>query len=143
MTVEEGFVTKIGSQTAWVKTRKAAEMKAKAERGRCNTMGIGNDMYVEAMNPLNAKAGDRVIVRFESASQIKISLLIYGIPFISMMIGLLIGLLIAHLFYFDPSISAVILGCVFLIFGFLIARSKGKQWTHKDQYLPKIIRIIK
>lgn len=143
MTVEEGFVTKISSQTAWVKTIKAAEMKVKAERGRCNTMGIGNDMHVEAMNPVNAKVGNRVTVRFESVSLIKISLLIYGIPFISMMIGLSIGLLSSHLFHFDSSISAVILGGIFLIFGFLIAKFKGKQWTQKDQYMPQIIRIIK
>ncbi len=143
MATEEGVVLRIDARTAWVKTQKTKACEGCSSRGACSAMGGGEDMEVQAINAAGGKVGDRVVLSFDTSSLLKASFLLYVFPIICMLVGAFAGMQVAPAVNFDTSIVSAI--CAFLFFGlsFLFVKSKGNRMAQKDEYRPKIIRILK
>jgi sigma-E factor negative regulatory protein RseC len=143
MATEEGVVLRIDSRTAWVKTQKTKSCEGCASRGACSVMGGAEDMEVQAINAAGGKVGDRVVLSFDTSSLLKASFLLYVFPIICMLLGAFAGMQVAPAVNFDSSIVSAI--CAFSFFGlsFLLVKSKGNRMAQKDEYRPKIIRILK
>jgi len=143
MATEKGIVIKIDSSTAWVKTTKTHACKGCAARGYCNVMGGGNEMEVEAINYAGAKVGEKVVISFETSPLLKATFMLYVLPVLFLMAGAFIGNKMAPFFNFDASTLSVITG--FLFFGLIIIflKSKGNKLAKKDEYRPKVIKILK
>jgi positive regulator of sigma E activity len=60
-----------------------------------------------------------------------------------MLVGALIGQKMAISLNFDTSMLSAIIGFSFFGLTLLFVRSKGNKLAKKDEYQPKIIRIIK
>jgi len=143
LATEQGVVTKIGPDTAWVKTTKSGACESCSSRGSCHSLGGGNDMEVEAANPVGAKVGDTVIIGFETTSLVKLTFLIYIFPIISMGIGAVIGNETGPGIGWDPSDFSALLGFTFLFASFLLIRFLGKGLEKKKEYQAYIVRIKK
>ena len=145
MATEEGIVTKVYSSTAWVKCSKSAACESCSAKGFCDTVGGGSDddVEVEAINAAGAKVDDRVTISFETSSLLKISFLVYMVPVLFLILGVVIGDKIAAIFNYDQSIFSVLAGFLFLFASFFFVKAKGKELSRKDAYQPKIIRILK
>jgi len=143
MATEEGVVLRIDSRIAWVKTQKTKSCEGCSSRGACSVMGGGEDMEVQAINAAGGQVGDRVVLSFDTSSLLKASFLLYVFPIICMLLGAFAGMQVAPAVNFDTSIVSAI--CAFLFFGlsFLFVKSKGNRMAQKDEYRPKIIRILK
>jgi sigma-E factor negative regulatory protein RseC len=143
MATEEGIVIKIDSSTAWVKTTKTHACEGCAARASCNVMGGGKEMEVEAINHAGAKVGETVVLSFETSSLLKATFMLYVLPILFLMAGAFIGHKMAPFFNFDASLMSVITG--FLFFGLIVmfVRSKGNKMAKKDEYRPKVIKIVK
>ncbi len=142
MNKEEGVVTRIGSNTAWVKTQKTGGCESCSTKGFCSSLGGGKAMEIEAINAMGAHAGDRVVIACEASSVVKISFLIYIFPIFCLVIGAVIGQQTAPNFSFDPSLFSAALGFAFLIVSFFLVRMIGKNLAQDDRYRPKIIRVL-
>jgi len=142
MATEKGIVTKIDSTTAWVKTTKTHACEACAARASCNVMGGGKEMEVQASNHAGAKVGEKVVISFETSPLLKATFMLYVLPILFLMAGAFIGTKLAHFFNLDASALSVITG--FLFFGLIVmfVRSKGNQMAKKDEYRPKVIKIL-
>jgi sigma-E factor negative regulatory protein RseC len=144
LATEEGIVTKVNSSTAWVKCTKCAACESCSAKGFCATVGGSDDIVeVEAINTAGAKGGDRVTISFETSSLLKVSFLVYMIPVLFLVLGVVIGDKIAEVFNYDQSIFSVLGGFLFLFSAFFVVKTKGKELSKKDSYQPKIIRILK
>jgi len=143
MATEKGIVTKIDSTTAWVKTKKTHACEACAARSSCNVMGGGKEMEVEAINYAGAKVGEKVVISFETSPLLKATFMLYVLPVLFLMAGAFIGNKMAPFFNFDASALSVITG--FLFFGLIVifVKSKGNKLAKKDEYRPKVIKILK
>ncbi len=142
MNKEEGVVTRIDSNTAWVKTQKTGDCESCSTKGFCSSLGGGKAMEIEAVNVMGAHEGDRVVIGCEASSVVKISFLIYIFPIICLVIGAVIGQQTAPNFSFDPSLFSAGLGFAFLVVSFLLVRLIGNKLSQDDRYRPKIIRIL-
>ena len=145
MATAEGIVTKIYSSTAWVKCTKSAACESCSAKGFCDTMGgsgSNDDVEVEAINAVGAKVDDRVTISFETSSLLKVSFLVYMVPVLFLILGVVIGDKIAAIFNYDQSIFSVLAGFLFLFAAFFFVKAKGKELSRKDEYQPKIIRIL-
>ncbi len=145
MATEEGIVTKVYSSTAWVKCSKSAACESCSAKGFCDTGGGGesdDDVEVEAINVAGAKVDDRVTISFETSSLLKVSFLVYMVPVLFLILGVIIGDKIAPIFNYDQSIFSVLVGFLFLVAAFFFVKAKGKELSKKDAYQPKIIRIL-
>ena len=143
MAKEEGVILKIDSSTAWVKTQKTKACEGCSSRGACSTTGGGEDMEVQAINAAGGQVGDRVVLSFDTSSLLKASFLLYVFPIICMLLGAFAGMKLAPAVNLDTSIVSAI--CAFSFFGlsFLFVTSKGNRMAQKDEYRPKITRILK
>ena len=143
MATEEGIVTKVNLSTAWVKCTKSAACESCSAKGFCDTTGGSDDVEVEAINAVGAKVYDRVTISFDTSSLLKVSFLIYMIPILFLILGVVIGDKIASIFNYDQSIFSIFAGFLFVFAAFFFVRRKGKELSKKDEYQPKIIRILK
>lgn len=143
MATEQGIVTKIESTTtAWVKTTKTDACKACAARNSCHSMGGSNEMEVEAINHAGAQVGQKVVLSFDTSPLLKATFLLYVFPIIAMIIGAFVGQQLAPNFNFDASFLSAIFGFLFFGLTILFVRSKGNKLAQRDEYRPKIIRVI-
>jgi sigma-E factor negative regulatory protein RseC len=146
LATEEGIVTKVYSSTAWVKCTKSAACESCSAKGFCDSVGGGGSddvVEVEAINAAGAKVDDRVTISFETSSLLKVSFLVYMVPVLFLILGVVIGDKIAPIFNYDQSIFSVFVGFLFLLAAFFFVKAKGKELSKKDEYQPKIIRILK
>ena len=144
MATEQGVVTKLGSNTAWVKTTRTAACEGCAARTSCHVLGGGgNDMEVEAINAAGARVGDMIVLSLKTSSLLKATFLLYMFPILCMIAGAVVGHWIAHSLNFNESIVAILFGFLFFSLALIIIKLRGKRMAEKNEYRPTIIRIVK
>jgi sigma-E factor negative regulatory protein RseC len=140
----EGIVIKVNSSTAWVKCTRSAACESCKAKDFCDTVGgSDDDVEIEAINAAKAKVDDRVTISFKTSSLLKVSFLVYMVPVLFLILGVVIGDKIAAIFNYDQSIFSVLAGLLFLLAAFFFVKTKGSKMSKKDEYKPKIIRILK
>jgi len=143
MATEEGVVTKIESTaTAWVKTTKSGACKSCSARSSCHSMGGSNEMEVEAINQAGAQVGQKVMLSFGTSPLLKATFLLYVFPILTMIAGALVGQQLAPNFNVDASFLSATFGFLFFGITILFVRFKGNKLAQRDEYRPKIIRVI-
>jgi sigma-E factor negative regulatory protein RseC len=143
MATEEGVVTKIGSATtAWVKTTKSGACKSCSARSSCHSFGGGEETEVEAINQAGAQIGQKVVLSFDTSPLLKATFLLYVFPILTMIAGAFVGQQLAPNFNLDTSLLSAVFGFLFFGLTLLFVRSKGNKMAKKDEYRPKIIRVI-
>ena len=143
MATEQGIVIKTDSSAAWVKTIKSGACKGCSARGSCHSAGSSNEMEVKAINEAGAKVGDRIVLSLESSSLLKVTFLLYVFPILLLIIGAVIGQEIAPYLDLYPSGFSAIMGFSFFVAAVLIIKSKANKLAEKNEYRPKVIKIIR
>jgi sigma-E factor negative regulatory protein RseC len=80
LATEQGIVLRTDSEAAWVKTLRSSSCEGCTAKGSCHSTGGGNEMEVKALNAAGARAGDRIVLSFETASLLKATFLICRRP---------------------------------------------------------------
>lgn len=140
MTTKEGIVTKLDNTNAWVVTKSSTFCKGCAAMHSCSSIGKGIN-EVKAINTVNAKIGDKVIISLKGSSYLKISFLFYLFPILSMLLGAIIGEMFFT--FINKAASSAILGFLFLFLSFIIIKIVDKKLSKKSTYKPKITKILK
>jgi sigma-E factor negative regulatory protein RseC len=99
-------------------------------------------MEVEVLNEAGAKVGDRIMLHLETVSLLKVSFLLYIFPILLLILGAAIGHALSMSLEVEPSALAALLGFCFFLASFLFIRSRANRLAKKNQYQPKIIKII-
>ena len=143
MAVEEGIVTKIEENFAFVKVVRSAGCAHCPSASSCH---IESDriMIVRAQNKVRAKVGQRVKLYIAPGSIIAASFLLYVVPLFGLLLGAIVGkIFIAPLF---PEISSELLaagmGLLSMAGVFLGIKFYDKQSKKADEFIPKIIKIV-
>ena len=142
MATEEGVVIKVGDRTAWVKTTRSSACNHCASRESCHTGEQGKEMEVEVTNPVGAKIGDRIVLYFETASLLKAAFLLYVFPVLGMLTGAALGHWLSPRYQINPSLGSAAVGFLGLALSFLLVKMRGNRLARKDDYKPRIIRIL-
>ena len=142
MATEQGIVIKTDSRTAWVKTIKSANCAGCSAKGSCHSKNVGEEMEVNAINEAGARKGDRIVLSFETSSLLKATFLLYVFPILLLIIGAAIGQEMAPKFDFNPSGFSAIMGFIFFFAALLIIKTTANRLAEKNEYRPKIIKIL-
>jgi len=99
---------------------------------------------IEAFNAVQAKAGDTVKISFKAFTYLKGTLLMYGIPALALVAGVIVGK--EYLREFFPAIDADLISAM-AGFGFMIASVAGvklfvKKVEKKKELVPVIEEIM-
>ena len=142
MATEHGIVVKTEAGAAWVKTIKSGACEGCSARGSCHSMSDRGEMEVKAINEAGARVGDRIILSFETSSLLKASFLIYVFPILLLILGAAIGQEMAPYLNFDPSGFSAVIGFSFFIAAVLIMKFKANSLSKKNEYRPKVIKVL-
>jgi sigma-E factor negative regulatory protein RseC len=144
MATEEGIVTKVTTpEKVLVSTVRSGACASCTAKGMCHTAGGGGEAEVVANNAVNARVGDRVVISFQTGSLLKAMFLLYIFPILCLLAGAVLGNNYANTLQIDSSVSSAIIGFLFFGGAVFFVKSKGNQMGQKDEYQPKIIRILK
>lgn len=130
--LDRGKVFKVEGKTAWV------EFMPTSKCSKCGACFMSHDsgkMILEAENSIGAEIGDLVEVEISSTSQVLFPLVIFGIPLLFLLIGIFLGILISEN-------MAVILGVIFLTFGFLFLKLIDRYLAKTKKFKNVIIQKI-
>jgi len=142
LATEQGMVIRTDSGAAWVKTVKSGACAGCSARGSCHSHGGSDEMEVKAINEAGARVGDRIVLSFETASLLKVTFLLYVFPILLLIIGAAMGQELAPYIDFNPSGFSAIMGFSFFFAAVLIIKSKANKLAKKNEYRPKVIKII-
>ncbi|MCU0597911.1 MAG: SoxR reducing system RseC family protein [Desulfobacterales bacterium] len=143
MVTEEGIVVKLDKKTAIIRTSRKTACESCSEKHSCTSIGSGQEMELEADNPINAQVGDRVTVALKTGKLMTASFLLYIFPILMMIAGALLGDHLAKTYPSDPSMMAAGLGFLFFFVAFGLVKLKDMQAKKSGGFRPEIIRISK
>jgi sigma-E factor negative regulatory protein RseC len=137
---EEGIVEEISRNTAVIKIQKSSSCKHCADKDSCSV--ANRNMLIEVENRLNAKEGDRVEVSVPEGTFVKLSLMVYIFPVVSLMLGAFLGNFLSIQFNTDPSATAAVTAALFLAASFLVLKAFEKKKSTGEKYSPRMTRIL-
>lgn len=139
---ETGVVTKIDGVMAKILVQKRGACEGCTVRGICEPSEKG--MEIEALNPVQAKVGQKVKVSIKPQAYLKGTIFVYGFPLLSFIAGVIIGKNIGETYFKEISsdIVSAILGFAALIISFLIVKVWSKKAETKIEYKPIIEEIL-
>jgi len=94
------------------------------------------------MNTAGAKAGDRIMLYFETGSLLKATFLLYIFPILCMLIGAAVGNWISIANDLNSSAIAAASGFFSLILSFMIVRSRANKLAQDERYRPKVVKVL-
>lgn len=131
--LDQGRVIKVDTDKnlAWIEFAQSSEC---ARCGACH-MATSGKMLLEVENPAGAKVGDLVEVEVSSAVTTLFPLLGFGIPILFLFIGIILGSFISEK-------TGIILGVIFLVFGFFAVRLIDRYISKEKKFRSRIVRIL-
>ncbi|MBI5062247.1 MAG: SoxR reducing system RseC family protein [Desulfatitalea sp.] len=145
MAIEQGIVIRMGAPsatTAWVKTVRTSACEACASKDHCNPGHGGQEQEVEAINLAGARVGDRIQLAIRTGVLLKAMFLLYIFPILCMLFGGIAGNWLAPRLNAAPSTAAMISAFVCFAAALVIVRIGGQRMGSREEYRPKIIRIL-
>jgi len=86
--------------------------------------------------------GDRIVLSVSSAAVLKVSFLLYVFPILLMIVGAVIGQNLGPRLQMDPSMLSLLTGLLFFLMAFVFVRLGSNRMGKRDEYRPRIVRII-
>ncbi len=143
MIEETAVILECEGEYAQVQTERSSACGSCASRSACETASLKEeaerspDAVLQALNPIAAKPGERVVIGFEEAALTKASMAFYAVPLASFILFALIGQWLA------ASESAAALGGVFgLAVGLLWLRRFSTKVSQNEHYQAVVLRRV-
>lgn len=101
----------------------------------------GRELFIE--NTMGAGVGDRVFFVIPSKGIVLSSVVLYGIPIVFLIAGILLGSLIPLPFFQDKEVAGMVIGIIFLCLSFFIMRFASKRMVQHNQITPTMVKVEK
>jgi sigma-E factor negative regulatory protein RseC len=141
MIEEEGIVTEVEGDIAKVAILTKSACEKCASSGVCHP---GDQEFMEAVNPLGAKKGQKVKVVVAPQLYLKASLVLYGLPMAAFVGGAIVAknLAVKYGAGANSDFWAFIAGTACLLVSFIFIRAYNKKVEKTQQYKPVIVEIL-
>ena len=143
MITEEGIITGTVQNTAWVKTVRSKSCDSCDSKDSCAEGSKSREMIVQVENSLNAKAGDRVVIGFDSAPMLQLSFILYVFPIIFLITGAILGQNFASTMGMDESAASILVGLIFFALSFGLVRLFNNRFADKKEFKPFLVRFAR
>ncbi|HMK61623.1 MAG TPA: SoxR reducing system RseC family protein [Dissulfurispiraceae bacterium] len=139
---ETGVVSRLDGAKAFVSVKRQSACDACAAGSVCKVSESGAE--IEAFNAVHAEVGDTVKISFKAFTYLKGTILVYGVPAISLVIGAVLGkdVLSGFLPGSDPDILSAISGFSLMIVSFLCVKLLIRKFEKKKELVPVVEEII-
>lgn len=138
-----GLVLKTSADTATVNLQRHLTCE---NCGKCGILsGSGRrDITVEALNPIQAQSGQRVILETDDRQILFISFMLYLVPVAALLAGIFLGLAAAGRLNLtmNHELFAVCTGLVMMVVVFTLIRLWDRSVKNNPKYKPVITGLI-
>ena len=137
---ESGFVASVSGETVEVKLRRSG---ACAKCGSCAAGLSNHEMIINAKNLCGAKEGDYVNIELGSADFLKAVFIMYGIPCVFFVAGVLFGYYMLPFMGIEGDIEllAFLIGAILMIVAFILIKCSEKKLS-KERCMPIATKIV-
>lgn len=144
MLEEEGRVTAIDGNYAYVAARPSSACEGCSQKGVCHVLGGSGDMIIKAVNDVRAGIGDNVVVAISSGTFLKASALVYLLPVAALIAGGVFGKSLAPHLELNIQAEAVsaIFGFISLVVSFVAVRLLSKKIGESEENLARVIKVL-
>jgi len=141
MPTEEGIVKSAYRDLALVMTKRGAMCTSCKAHDVCHSLGGGEDMEVEALNKVRARAGDRVRIQLSDKALLWASLQVYLLPPIFLLLGAILGQHLAPRWGLDADLAALLFGFSAFVLVFAVVKVLANRDTKRNLYRPTVVEI--
>lgn len=130
--IEVVEVTEVNGNDATVFIQRSTACK---DCGMCMVGKKNLEVYAHVKNTLNAKVGDKVTVEMELKGVLSASMIMYCVPLVAFVIGLLLGYnIISNLLTLPNDLTGFGLGIIFLALTYLVIKILDKKGIFAERY---------
>ncbi|MBI5493038.1 MAG: SoxR reducing system RseC family protein [Deltaproteobacteria bacterium] len=140
---EHGIVVQDKKRTVLIKAQRSTSCDSCASKKTCASGSADSEMLIEAENAVGAKVGDRVVFTIGTASILKAGLLLYLVPILCFIAGVVLGQTVAKNIFpaQNPDLVSGVLGVIFLALAF-IGLKVYSSFIEKDKsFRPHVLRV--
>jgi sigma-E factor negative regulatory protein RseC len=145
MIEEHGIVVQDNGERVLIKAQRSSACEGCASKQSCTSgQASGSDMLIEADNPVGAHVGDRVVFTAGAGSVLKAGALLYLVPILSFIFGVVIGQTKTITGIFpsqNPDLISGVLGVVFLALAFIGLKVYSAYLDKSKTFRPKVLRV--
>lgn len=141
--VEEGVVTAVRGDQAYVKTVQQEACSSCSAKGACQAMGGGKERIVPALNEAGARVGDRVRLGISRSSVLSAGFLAYLVPVFALMTGAALGKYLGPLWGFDSQSAAVVGGLILLVIGWTGVRLLSDRLAKQGRFMVRVVAVVR
>ena len=135
-----GVVKAVQGSMALVVTKAEPECQGCKARDACTaTGGGGANVEVRVHNTAGAKVGDIVIISMKGSSLLKASFLVYMVPIIALIGGIILGHSLSGVISIDKDLLVGILGLLAFLGAFIWVKKKGDKLSGSKEFIPEIV----
>ena len=140
---EHGVVVKTKGTTVMVKAQRGTSCEGCASKRTCQAIGE-TDMLLEVENTVGAKEGDNVVFTVAAGSVLKAGVLLYLVPLISFIAGVVLGQTLAPGLFpeTNPDLLSGVIGAGFLVLTFIGLKVYGRMIERDKSYRPHVVRVV-
>ena len=139
---EIGVVISTQGVVARVRVQRSGACDACAVSGTCKP--VEETAELEAFNPIRAKIGQTVRLVLKPQLYLKASIIVYGLPVVSLIGGAILGKNIGEIYFkgMDSDLISAAFGFGALIISFLAIKIWSSKVEKKEEYRPVIEEIV-
>ena len=135
-----GVVKAVQGRMALVVTGLESACESCKAKDACTSLGGGGaNAELRARNTIGAETGDVVTIGIRSSSVLKASFLVYMLPILAMVGGIVLGHLLSRLISVDENVLVGVFGLLAFSGAFVWLKKNGDKFSNKQEFIPEII----
>ena len=140
---EHGVVVESKGAVVLIRAKRTSACDSCASSKSCHSIS-DEEMLVEADDPIGAEVGDRVIYEVSASAIIKAGMLLYLVPLLSFILGLVLGSVASPRYFTEqnPDLVSGIFGVVFLGAAFIGLKLYGRRLERDKSYRPHVLKVM-
>lgn len=140
---ERGIILETKGRTALIKAARTGACENCASKKSCASSNQ-DEMCIEAVNDIGAKVGDIVVFTVGAVSVMKAGVLLYLVPVISFIVGIVAGKIMADAFIPQANADLVtgIVGVIFLALAFLGLKLYNRKIDKNESMQVRVLRVV-
>ncbi len=142
MDTEEGTVTRVEGEKAWVLIHQTTMCDHCDSKHACHTLGGDKEIEAESFNVAGAHEGDRVLLKIQTKSLLGIAFVFYMFPAIALVGGAVLGMKFGPRYMNDPELASLLSALTAFSIAIFMIVLMGKKLKKNRKHFPEVVKIL-
>jgi sigma-E factor negative regulatory protein RseC len=147
MIEEKAIVVAVEGDSVLLQTQRRSACQSCSVKQGCGTSVLAKvvgqrSAQILVSNTLDANIGDELIIGIDDNALVKGSLLVYALPLILLLVGALLGELLAHYYVLNAELMSIVLGAAGFVLAMVLIRYSLSNTRLQREMQPHMLRIV-